>query len=352
MVEATEINENNESTDYCNWNNSVGLIEEFLAYKEKLGKSKSLIRNYRYDIWHFMRALNISNIKKVLIEDIEDYISILRESKCSGSTINRRLCALKAFYRFLRKKKHRELRREKRSGDANKQELDTIRGLIEEYDDILGVESVRSVKKEKLPFSMEEIKMILEEIKQEKNHRYSDTELRNYLIIKFSAIGTGARNSAVRKLLIGDLSCSNCSKDCNQCIPTVKLQRKGKKEFNKNKIRVRIEKNTCRELKEYIDDLDENEGDKPVFVSRKKDFLSIAQMNRILKKGMELANIAPKERTFHSLRHTFITEGIKNGTPWGHMMIQVDHKAKLGITGKYEHMQPEDLMIKFPTIPN
>ncbi|MBD3230098.1 MAG: tyrosine-type recombinase/integrase [Candidatus Lokiarchaeota archaeon] len=352
MVETTIKNNNYEIESKNDWDGSIELINEFLDYKKKLGKSKSLIKNYRYDVLHFLKNTNVEDIKRTLIEDIEDYIAILRSNKCAGSTINRRICAIKSLIRFLRRKNHRLLRRAKRKKNADPNYLDNIRALIEEYDDILEIESVRSVKKEKLPFSMEELNQILIEIKKDENNRYSDIPVRNYLIIKLSAIGTGARNTAVRKLLIGDLPCGNCLKDCENCIPTIKLHRKGKKEFNKNKIRVRIKKSVCQELKNYIDNLEEKSPKKPVFASRNGSFLSIAQMNRILKKGMKLADIEKKGRTFHSLRHTFITEGIKNGTPWGHMMIQVDHKAKLGITGKYEHMQPEDLNIKFPSLPN
>ncbi|MHA1231003.1 MAG: tyrosine-type recombinase/integrase [Candidatus Helarchaeota archaeon] len=333
------------------FNDSLKLLDEFLDYKKKIGKSESLIRNYKYDILHFMNHMKIFDLEKTVVEDIEDYIAILRERKCTGSTINRRLCAIKAFFRYLRRKKHRQLRREKRNGLNDLEYIDKLRAQIEEYDDILNLESVKTIKKEKLPFSMDELAKMLREIKKDENNRYSNEGLRNYLIIKLSAIGTGARNTAIRQLQMKDLSCFKCSKNCDQCIPTIKLLRKGKKEVNRTKVRVRIEKNTCQELKEFID-LNKNKNDEDlVFVSRKNGFLSIAQMNRILKKAMELAQIEPRGRTFHSLRHTFITEGIKNGTPWGHMMIQVDHKAKLGITGKYEHMQPEDLIIKFPTLP-
>ncbi|MHA1832259.1 MAG: tyrosine-type recombinase/integrase [Candidatus Helarchaeota archaeon] len=331
-------------------NSSIKLIDEFFEFNRKLGKSDSLIRNYRYDIMHFVNSCNIENIENTIVEDIEDYIAILRERKCSGATINRRLCALKTLFRFLRRKYHRTLRREKRNHN-NPDLLDQIRSLIEEYDDILNLESVQSIKKEKLPFNMEEIAAMLSEIKKPENNRYSMEGIRNYLIIKLSAVGTGARNTAIRQLLIKDLSCSKCDGNCDKCIPTINIQRKGKKEFNRTKVRVKIEKETCKELRNYLKMLNFADVNQPVFLSRKKNFLSIAQMNRILQKAMELANIDPKGRTFHSLRHTFITECIKNGTPWGHMMIQVDHKAKLGITAKYEHLQPEDLIIKFPKLP-
>lgn len=323
------------------------LLDEFLDHKKRLGKSISLIKNYRYDILHFLRSCQKKNLELIIVEDVEDYISLLRMKMCANSTINRRLCAIKSFYSYLRKQYQRILRREKRKDGNDLDYINSIRGLIEEYDDIIGLESIRTIKNEKLPFSISELQLMLQQIKNPVNSRYENENTRNYLIIKFSAIATGARNTAVRELLTKDLTCNNCDKICNQCIPTVRLTRKGKKDINNTKVRVRIEKETCKELKSFIDS---KKDDDPVFGSRNGDSLSIGQMNRILQKAMVLAEIEVNGRSFHSLRHTFITEGIKNGTPWGHMMIQVDHKAKLGITGQYEHLQPEDLDIRFPKL--
>jgi len=69
-----------------------------------------------------------------------------------------------------------------------------------------------------------------------------------------------------------------------------------------------------------------------------------------LRNALAACGIERNDRTFHSLRHMFITEGIKNGTDYGHMARQVDHQTKLGITGKYEHMMAKDLKINFPKL--
>ncbi|MHA1893772.1 MAG: tyrosine-type recombinase/integrase [Candidatus Helarchaeota archaeon] len=319
------------------------IIEEFLRKKMEEGKSESLRRNYRYDILDFIKSVQINSIENAMIEDIEEYIDILRRRKCSGSTVNRRLSAIKALYKFLIKKNRRYLRRLKRNSDAQEKAME-IREKIEEFEEIIDIEHVKAIKKEKLPFTLEEIRKILLEAKKD--------SLRNYLILKISAVGTGARNTAVRKLKKYDLECYKCQSNCKDCIPTVKILRKGKTEKNdeeRNKIRVRIEPRTCKELKEFLKH-DTSKNDL-VFKSRKHDsVLSILQLNRILKKAVKQSNIELKGRTFHSLRHTFITEGIKNGTPYGHMARQVDHEGKLGITGKYEHMTAKDLKINFINI--
>ena len=316
------------------------IIDEFLRKKTEEGKSESLRRNYQYDIHDFIKNLKITSIENVMIEDLEEYIEVMRSRKCSGSTINRRLSAIKALFKFLIKKNRRLLRRLKRTSNAH-EEIEKIRERIEEFEEIVEIGRVKSIKKEKLPFTLEEVKKFLFIAK--------NTSLRNYLILKLSAIGTGARNTAIRKMKKQDLECYQCNGNCDTCTPTVKVLRKGKTEKgheDRNKIRVRIERNTCREVKEFMNQ--NNNESNFVFISRKhQSALSILQLNRILKKVVELAGINLKGRTYHSLRHTFITEGIKNGTPYGHMARQVDHEGKLGITGKYEHMSAKDLNIHF-----
>ncbi len=327
---------------------SLTIIEEFLDKKKKEGKSKSLIRNYRYDILDFCQNTGIQNVENILIEDLEDYIETMRSRKCSGSTINRRISAIKSFVKYMIGIKRRLLRRKKRSGKDFGPQIEKLRNLIEEYEDISNFERVKAIKKEKLPFRINELKQILEASKELENNRYSTLSLRNYLLLKFSAVGTGARNTAVRKLKKQDLDCNYCSKNCENCIPTVRLLRKGKTEENqeeRGKIRVRIEKQFCKELYNYIHH--KTHISDIVFPSRKSGELSIPSMNRILYKVLNQTGIKKEGRTFHSLRHTFITEGIKNGTPYGHMARQVDHEGKLGITGKYEHMEAKDLDIRF-----
>ncbi|MHA1379016.1 MAG: tyrosine-type recombinase/integrase [Candidatus Helarchaeota archaeon] len=329
-------------------NESLLTIENFLEKKKKEGKSESLIRNYRYDILDFYQNTDFKNIEDVIIEDLEDYVEAMRKRNCSGSTINRRISAIKSLVKYLIGMKRRVLRRSKRLGSNNKDEVEKLRNQIEEYEEISNFERVKAVKKEKLPFTLSELKEILEFTKKSEDIRYSSLGLRNYLILKFSAVGTGARNTAVRKLKKQDLDCFTCSRNCKNCIPTVKILRKGKTEDDqeeRSKIRVRIEKNLCNELYEYIHT--GNHSSEFVFPSRNSGELSIPSMNRILYSVLEKLNIRKQERTFHSLRHTFITEGIKNGTPYGHMARQVDHEGKLGITGKYEHMDAKDLDIHF-----
>ncbi len=327
------------------------IIEEFLEKKKKEGKSNSLIRNYRYDILDFCHNTGIKEIEDVVIEDLEDYVETLRNRNCSGSTINRRISAIKSLVKYLMGMKRRILRRMKRARNENVGQIEKLRNQIEEYEEISNFERVKAIKKEKLPFSLDELRRILEQVRQSDDYRYSTLGLRNYLILKFSAVGTGARNTAVRKLKKQDLDCFSCNRQCESCIPTVKLLRKGKtedKQEDRNKIRVRIQKKLCKELHDYIHD--EKHDHEFVFPSRNSGELSIPSMNRILYKVLDQIGIEKQGRTFHSLRHTFITEGIKNGTPYGHMARQVDHEGKLGITGKYEHMDAKDLDVRFMNI--
>jgi len=331
-----------------NFSEAKPIIENFLEKKEKEGKSRSLIRNYCYDILDFCKSVGIHNIEEVVIEDLEDYVEVMRSRNCSGSTINRRVSAIKSLFKYLIGVKRRILRRKKRLSDEDTHLIESIRNLIEEYEEICNFERVKAIKKEKLPFRIDELKRMLNIAKETKNSRYSSLSYRNYLILKFSAVGTGARNTAVRRLKKQDLDCYFCSKECDKCIPTVKVLRKGKTELGqeeRSKIRVRIEKLVCQELYDYIHY--QNHKSDFVFPSRNSGALSIPSINRILYNTLKKVDIKKQGRTFHSLRHTFVTEGIKNGTPYGHMARQVDHEGKLGITGKYEHMNAKDLDIRF-----
>ncbi|MHC1592376.1 MAG: tyrosine-type recombinase/integrase [Candidatus Helarchaeales archaeon] len=324
------------------------ILEEFLRKKREEGKSESLIRNYSYDLIDFMNNSSFSNLEEMLVEDVEEYIAIMRARNCSGATINRRLSAIKTFVKFLLNKKRRELRRLKRKMHDT-ETINQLRNQIEELEEILTVDRVKAIKMEKLPFDLDELRKILFHALHPKDPRFQQQALRNYLILKLSAIGTGARNTAIRMLEKQDLECYSCNNQCQSCTPTIKLLRKGKTERGqgqRNKITVRIENETCKELKKYIEKSPPEQ--KLVFISRtKKGPLSITSMNRILMKALQDAQIPKKDRTFHSLRHTFITEGIKNGTPYGMMARQVDHEGKLGITGRYDHVNAKDLDIKF-----
>ena len=319
----------------------MDILEQFFKKQKKVGKSDSLVRNYRYDLEEFFRVTGIResrDVFQVVIEDIERYLEELRERECTGNTINRRISAIKSFVRYLLKNRRRTLRRLKRDKNTNPEVLEYMRSQIEEYEEIIALERVKAMEKERLPFTIDELWLLFNSTK----NRFRGLAYRNYLMIKFAAVGTGARNTAVRLLRKSDLDCSSCNAECNNCIPTAKLERKGKVG---TKIRVRIEKGLCQELYIYIHDPDHPQN--VVFPSRSGGFLSISSLDKILYRIMENAGIERKGRTFHSLRHTFITEGIKNGTPYGHMARQVDHAGKLGITGKYEHMDARDLEIHF-----
>lgn len=324
------------------------LLDEFLKKKREEGKSDSLIRNYSYDLLDFLTQASCSDFAEMLVEDVEDYIATLRSRNCSGATINRHVSAIKTFIKYLLNQKRRRLRRMKRQ-ENQPEDLLQLRNQIEELEEILTVERVKAIKKEKLPFNLMELRKILYHARFPEDDRFSKQAERNYLILKLSAVGTGARNTAIRKLEKTDLECYSCEGRCDDCIPTVKLLRKGKTERgqgDRNKILVRLEKGTCQELKNFL----KYSSDKQSFVfpSRTKEgALSITSMNRILVKALNYAQLDKKERTFHSLRHTFVTECSKNGTPIAHLARQVDHEGKLGITGRYDHVEAKDLDIRF-----
>ena len=154
-------------------------------------------------------------------------------------------------------------------------------------------EKVKAIKREKLPFTLGETINILN-IAKNGSERYNGLSYRNYLIILFSSIGTGARNSAVRLLKKKDLENFHCNLNCETCIPTVKLTRKSKSERNLEdqfKYETRIQKQACKLLKDYISK--QNSESEYVFISREKNSgpLTKAQINNILQEHTTTINI-------------------------------------------------------------
>lgn len=323
---------------------NVKIMNDYREHLKLLGRSNNTITNYLRDIAYFENTLKWPNFNQLTIEDIEYFVKTSQDKKNLGSTINRRLSSLKGLTKFMIKVYRRNLRRLKKDKKKNNIEIEKVRDQIEEFEEIINHDSVKSVKAQKKPFTFNELKLLLE---KSKHNRYNILGMRNYLLLRLSAIGTGGRNTAIRQLTKQDLDCFTCDRKCEKCIPTIQLLRKGKTDKKNRKITVRIEKLTCQMLKDYITQLDENNL---IFRSRIKKFLKplgIKQMNNIVKNTCEIANIELKGRTYHSLRHTFVDLCLKNGTPYNHMVHQIDHEGKLGVTGVYEHFTAKDLEIYF-----
>lgn len=77
-------------------------IEKFIRYIEiEKNYSKHTILNYRLDLEDFKKFLGDLELEKVEYLTLRKYLGVLKERKLGTRTINRKLSALRSFFRFL-----------------------------------------------------------------------------------------------------------------------------------------------------------------------------------------------------------------------------------------------------------
>jgi len=355
--------------------NSINHLRNFTESEGFRNLKQSSIKAKLRDLRDFFKTMGINDIDTTKVEAVENFITILRGRKNSRgkkiriNTINHKLNIIREFFKFVRKIKRRELVRIRRSSEL----IDRICNLedcIDEFEFIMEIKNLKTHKKPPTkPFSLLELKKLLEATLNDNDLGFRFA-YRNFLMILFSAIGTGARNNAIRLLKKKDLDCSNCigsiflkffflnlfEVSCNNCIPSVRIVRKDhtdpfELENDDLKYNVSIEKKTCALLRDYIVHNSGNSISDYVFEStgfskrnsillKKVVFtkaLSNSRISNILRKAKRLANLPDDDRTFHSLRRTFISSIYKNGTKYDLVSRQVDHQSMLGVTGRYTY---------------
>lgn len=77
-------------------------IEKFIRYLDiEKNYSKHTILNYRLDLEDFRKFLAESPLEKVDYLTLRKYLAILKEKNLGSRTVNRRLSALRSFFKFL-----------------------------------------------------------------------------------------------------------------------------------------------------------------------------------------------------------------------------------------------------------
>ncbi|MHA1755196.1 MAG: tyrosine-type recombinase/integrase [Promethearchaeota archaeon] len=356
------------------------LITGFKNELENRKLSISTIRGKLTSLKDFFLTMKIKDLEEVRIEHVEAFRRILSNrvnlqgENIKANTINNKLTNIKEFFHYLWKMKRREYVRNRDNPEIAESYLRHLELLIDEYEFITDITFVKKQKRDQVPsFTLKELKKMLFCTLYDKDLGFKFA-YRNFLILLFSAVGTGARNSAVRLLKKRDLDCYKCIGSyllkffffnifpvtCEKCIPIAKIERKNRD----GKYRVQVEKRTCQLLKDFII----NSGrysTEYVFESKsvtiRKSHITQEEFrdkalrsqgtNRILRKAKQLAGIPDDNRTFHSLRRTFITETYKNGTKYEIVAKQLDHQSMLGVTGLYESSNPKDWKINFINFP-
>lgn len=268
--------------------------------EECLNKTKKelLIRNYSSKtIKAYLMCLEFyfkykkSNIEKLDEENIKDFLLFLKEKSKSPQTINLYLNSIKFFYNQVLK-------------------------IYQKID----LKFAKRNKNLPVVLSKEEIKIIIENTKNNKH--------RLMIILSYSA---GLRVSEVINLKVKDLDLIE---------KTIHL--KGAKGM-KDRITIIPEK-ILNEIKSIIAGKDKNSY---VFESERGGKLTTATAQKVFIKSKEKSNIK-KPATFHSLRHSFATHLLENGTDVRYVQELLGH-SNIRTTQIYTHvMNPAIKKIKSP----
>lgn len=279
----------------------IKLFLEFLKQDKKL--SDNTLQSYRRDIEQYESYVerNRINYIKVTQEDINDYMTFLKEENKKESTISRSLASIRSFYQFL-------LRNKKIKKDPTKT-----------------IESPKIEKRVPSILTSKEVELLLEQPK--------DVDLkgiRDKAMLEF-AYATGMRVTEIISLNIEDVNLEEGYVYC-----------KGRSKSR----RVPLGSMSQKALKEYIDDarayLIKDDDENALFVNVNGTRLTRQGFWKIIKYYKDQAHIE-KEITPHVLRHSFAAHLLQNGADLKAIQMMLGHSD---ISSTQVYMQFQDPGIK------
>lgn len=266
------------------------LMKKYLDY---IDVSKETQKEYSTGLKMFFSYCINNNIKNIQRKDIIDYRNYLQQQGKSANTINLYLVSIKNFFKWL-----------------------DYEGL---YKDIS-----KNIKA--LPVETTHVResLNIEQVKELLNYCYTDKEK---LIISL-AITTGIRCNEMCNIRIQDF----VEKNGVTCLYVLGKARQGMRtDF------VVIDNNILKQIKEYIIN---NNITEYLFTSNsnnsKGNPLSTRSMRDIVNNIYERAGIKNPNLVFHSLRHSFSTIAIQNGSDVREVSQQLRHKG-INTTLRYLH---------------
>ena len=274
------------------------LIEAFIEYLDlERNYSKHTLAAYQKDIHSFVvfaKANDMLAIQDVAYDEIRNWIVSLSNSGVGARTINRKVSALNSFYKFLLKIKVRS------------------NNPLERH------KALKVTKKIQLPFSSEELALVLDE-----NHSLDDFRaVRDITLIKL-LYSTGIRRAELINLKVTDIDFYN-----------EQLKVLGKR--NKERIIPLLEEMLV-QLKEYLSLRVEITDNKvlTLFVTKsgKKTYPSLVY--RIINAYFSRVSTKVKKSP-HILRHTFATQLLNEGADLNGIKELLGH-ASLASTQVYVH---------------
>lgn len=278
-------------------------FKEYLMLEKKY--SLHTVNAYLNDIHFFQKFISEEfeheNLLEVNYSQIRSWIVFLSDGEISNTSINRKISALKSFYKFLLKTKQI---------DASP---------------LMKHKALKSSKKLQIPFSEKELDLVLNKIK------YSDgfNGIRDKLIIDLFYT-TGIRRTELINLKIQNVGISDS---------TIKVL--GKR--NKERI-VPILPVLVKEIKDYLNERAQLETVKDhdyLFLMLKGVKLNDSFVYRLINNYFSTVSEKVKKSP-HILRHTFATHLLNNGADINSVKELLGHSS-LASTQVYTHSSLSEL---------
>ena len=278
----------------------IKLFLEFLQKDKKL--SNNTLQSYRRDITQFETYVNEKNLQflKIKKEDIQNYLTQLKESGKKTSTISRNLASIRSFYQYLvRNKKIKE-------------------------DPTEGIQSPKVEKRVPSVLTSQEVELLLEQPKA-----VDLKGIRDKAMLEF-AYATGMRVTEIINLNIEDINLKEGYVSC----------RTGNKQRSipLGAISINALKDYLKKARPY---LIKNENEKSLFVNINGKRLTRQGFWKIVKFYKEQAHIE-KDITPHVLRHSFATHLLQNGADLKAIQVMLGH-SDISSTQVYMQFQDEGL---------
>ncbi len=280
------------------------MIAPFLQYlKSEKRYSAHTLRAYQSDLQQLVAHLGISEseLQKVSHRRLRTWFSELMEQGLSSRSVNRKISAASAYYRYL-----------VREGVLEQNPIDKV---------------VKPKNGKRLPFFY----------KEEQLNNLLDVEVgegyearRNHTIVEL-LYGTGMRLSELVGLRLNDVNLSS---------QTVKVLGKG----NKQRI-IPLSHHLCSELKSYLEVLHQTftlPSDSAMFRTAKGEPIYAGLVYKIVHEILKNQGVGGKKSP-HVLRHSFATHMLNKGADLNSIKDLLGHTS-LSATQVYTHNDIEKLM--------
>lgn len=277
------------------------------AYQNYLVKEKNYspltVRAYLDDILSFQDYLNQQSItlEEVVYPNVRNWIVVLVENNVSTTSVNRKISALKSFYKFLLKVKQI-----------------TVNPLLKH-------KSLKTAKKVQIPFSEKEMRDVF------LDHDYVDDfeSIRNRFILELFYT-TGIRRAELINLKLNNI---------NEVQKTIRVIGKRNKERIIPVLDCTLD--LFKKYKEQRDNLEQIKDIEMLILSKRGNKVSESFVYRLI--NDYFSTVSKKEKKSpHVLRHSFATHLLNNGADLNSVKELLGH-ASLSSTQIYTHSSLAEL---------